>query len=169
MSIHPDSGRPSMWRRSAIAAVLLAGTALGGFTAGHAVFAADVQPVNPPGTTVAPRTIPDFTQLVSQVKPAVVSITTKLKTDADDEEGPTQGMPQFRPRSTICSRRCPGCRHGTHAIEARGSGFIINANGTIVTNNHVVKDAQASSSRWTTARSLPPTSSDEIHAPTLPC
>ena len=28
------------------------------------------------------------------------------------------------------------------AVEARGSGFIINANGTIVTNNHVVKDAR---------------------------
>ena len=30
-----------------------------------------------------------------------------------------------------------------HAVEARGSGFIINANGTIVTNNHVVKDAKS--------------------------
>ena len=29
-----------------------------------------------------------------------------------------------------------------HAVEARGSGFIIDANGTIVTNNHVVKDAK---------------------------
>ena len=30
-----------------------------------------------------------------------------------------------------------------HAVEARGSGFIIDANGTIVTNNHVVKDAKS--------------------------
>jgi serine protease Do len=29
------------------------------------------------------------------------------------------------------------------AVEARGSGFIINANGTIVTNNHVVKGAKS--------------------------
>jgi serine protease Do len=31
----------------------------------------------------------------------------------------------------------------SHPIEARGSGFIIDANGTIVTNNHVVKGAQS--------------------------
>ena len=35
------------------------------------------QPVNPPGTGMA-RTVPDFTDLVARVKPAVVSITTKM-------------------------------------------------------------------------------------------
>src|SRR6202034_215866 len=30
-----------------------------------------------------------------------------------------------------------------HAIEARGSGFIVDANRTVVTNNHVVKDAKS--------------------------
>ena len=37
----------------------------------------------------------------------------------------------------------PGTHPQAHAVEARGSGFIIDANGTIVTNNHVVKDAKS--------------------------
>ena len=122
-------------------ALLLAGTALGGFAAGHSSWA-DSAPATTQLTqgatgaiqpTATPHLIPDFADLVSQVKPAVVSITVKLKpSNADDE-----GMPQL-----------PGFGMGPqgghphqHAMEARGSGFIIDANGTIVTNNHVVKDA----------------------------
>ena len=50
--------------------------------------------------------------------------------------------------SRRCRSRSRSRRHGpadgpqAHAVEARGSGFIIDANGTIVTNNHVVKDAK---------------------------
>ena len=66
-----------------MAAVLLAGTALGGFAVGHAGFAAPEAtpgaPVNPPGSGMTGHTLPDFTDLVTQVKPAVVSITTKLQ------------------------------------------------------------------------------------------
>jgi serine protease Do len=78
------------------------------------------------------------------VKPAVVSITTMLKNnrEAMDEEGSQGGqMPQlpFPFSQMIPQQRQPQMR----AVEARGSGFIINANGTIVTNNHVVKDARS--------------------------
>jgi serine protease Do len=41
------------------------------------------------------------------------------------------------------------------AVEARGSGFIINANGTIVTNNHVVKDARSVSVTLSDGTTLP--------------
>jgi len=126
-------------------AVLLAGTALGGFAAGHSSWA-DTAPattqlapsasgaIQPSGT---PHLIPDFADLVSQVKPAVVSITVKLRStnDDDDDQPAIPGFGMGRPGA--------GEHGGRHASEARGSGFVIDADGTIVTNNHVVKDASS--------------------------
>ena len=79
----PPSPR-RLWRRTALAAVLMAGTALGGFAVGHVSFAATDAapgaPVNPPGSNpTGGQVLPDFTNLVGQVKPAVVSITTTLR------------------------------------------------------------------------------------------
>ncbi len=153
MTPHSDpTNRTSPWRRATLAAVLLAGTALGGFAVSYAAQTPAVgsqpsssaaestgAPVNPPGANVAPHTLPDFSQLVSQVKPAVVSITTKLQADNSDAQEEMQGGPQL---PFPFNQMNPQQRQ-MHAVEARGSGFIINANGTIVTNNHVVKDAKS--------------------------
>jgi serine protease Do len=147
MTCSPSSATSrKLWRRTTLAAVLMAGTALGGFAVGHSGYAATDAtpgaPVNPPGGAVTANVLPDFTNLVTQVKPAVVSITTKLQAapaafeDNDDQQMPSPfrqfpfgGMgPQMGPQR--------------HAVEARGAGFIINADGTIITNNHVVKDAR---------------------------
>ncbi len=92
--------------------------------------------------------VPDFSGLVKKVMPAVVSVDVKLKVDqasdnGDDSDGsqPQNGMPPGFPQ-------IPGFPFGfgapqqPQAVEAKGSGFIIDSNGTIVTNNHVVKGAK---------------------------
>lgn len=130
-------------RRTGLAAALMAATALGGYAIGHAGFAAsETAPgaaVNPPGSGMTSHSLPDFTDLVTQVKPAVVSITSRMQSGAAMDEDQMQQMP-------FPFRQFPfggGMGPRAHAVEARGSGFIIDANGTIVTNNHVVKDAKS--------------------------
>ncbi len=91
--------------------------------------------------------VPDFSALVKKVMPAVVSVDVKLRVDqtADqvsghqDQNGLPPGFPQipgFPPGFPFTF----GQPQQPQAVEAKGSGFIINSNGTIVTNNHVVKD-----------------------------
>src|SRR5665213_2495691 len=134
----PPSAPRRGLRRTTLAAVLLAGTALGGYAVGHVSLAAttDVQPVNPPAVQSPPAVqalanIPNFVGLVKQVTPAVVSVTTKLAASDASDQGPQQLPFPFNQMAPQNNR----------PVEARGSGFIIDANGTIVTNNHVVKGA----------------------------
>jgi serine protease Do len=145
--------------RPALIASLLACTALAG-TAGLELYPAFAQGTGGATDTRAPNNpiqpavtaqIPSFVGLVKQVRPAVVSITTKLKPQAAAEEmGPGQDQDQGAPFPFGMApqgrgqegRGQAGPGEGA-AVEARGSGFIIDANGTIVTNNHVVRGEQS--------------------------
>jgi len=140
MNTQPDS---RIVRRTALAAALLAGTSLGGFALGHFALADTTTPVNPPGAQLLPQTLPNFTALVAKVKPAVVSITTQMAPSAAAMEQEQEGG-QMQQLPFPFNQMIPNMpRQRERAVEARGSGFIIDANGTIVTNNHVVRGSRS--------------------------
>jgi serine protease Do len=148
--------------RRAFAALLLAGTAAGGFAIGgtHAALAqADTGfTVQPKQGAIEPTQIshplPDFVSLVKEVKPAVVSITSKIHPE-EDEQGGMQGFGNGQqmpfPFPFPFAQQQPSHR----LVEARGSGFLIDADGTIVTNNHVVKGATSVSVTMDDGTTLP--------------
>jgi serine protease Do len=142
--------RPGKTVRGAFVALLLAGTAVGGFAVGGH-FDAQAQSdatfsVQPKQGAIEPGQIshplPDFVSLVKEVKPAVVSITSKMRPEEEEQGG---GMPGFGGQGQQFPFPFPfpfAQQQQPHRlVEARGSGFLIDANGTIVTNNHVVKNA----------------------------
>ena len=98
--------------------------------------------------------VPDFSALVKKIMPAVVSVDVKLKidnasdsdNDGDNDSQAQNGLPPGFPQIPGFPPGFPfggmGPQQQPQAVEAKGSGFIINSNGTIVTNNHVVKDAK---------------------------
>jgi serine protease Do len=129
--------------RGALLVGLLSTTALAGFGVGTHGFAdtqAQPAPIRP---TQPAQMLPSFTDLVSRVRPAVVSVTNDLKPQA---QASAEGVP------TPFGMMMP--QH-PQAVEARGSGFIINPDGLIVTNNHVVKDAKTVSVTLSDGTELP--------------
>jgi serine protease Do len=94
------------------------------------------RPIDVPKTTVV---APDWVALARALKPAVVNVAVKKVDEAP--------MPEF-------FRQFFG---GEPRREARGlgSGFVIDPDGYIVTNNHVVEDATEITIRFADGRELP--------------
>lgn len=109
-----------------------------------------------PAAIAAPQVVQDFSDLAAKVTPAVVNVAVTMKAGSDDGDdvraaGPRdkqmeefmqrfaerfgqQGKPQGRP---------DGKRPQGEKGQAVGTGFIVDAKGTIVTNYHVVSKADS--------------------------
>jgi serine protease Do len=143
--LHLDARAPS----AALRSVLIAGAAATVFAVALPLSSAQNTPQNAPAdknltaqVQKAPLVqLPSLAPLVQKVLPAVVSISARLNGDAATEadQSAAEGD-QSSPFDDLLRRffENRGVPHSGREVMALGSGFIIDAGGYIVTNNHVV-------------------------------
>jgi serine protease Do len=140
-------------RRLALLATTVAGLAVGGFLVAPTLSpyapSAQAQNLSQQAQNVARPA--GFADIVEKVKPAVISVRVKMRTEAqpsasfEDEMPFPKGSPmeKFFKRFGMPDggQGAPSAPRGRQFGQAQGSGFFISADGYAVTNNHVVEKA----------------------------
>jgi len=136
----------------ALALALVGLAARPGFTTAPRAPLWSERPIVTVPATMVPA--PDWVQIAKVLKPAVVNISTKRV-----QEGIPQPESPFGENDPFNQffRRFFGNQPLRRTIRSLGSGFLINPNGYVVTNNHVVDEATEIQVKLSDGRQFPGT------------
>ncbi|MBV8854929.1 MAG: trypsin-like peptidase domain-containing protein, partial [Sinobacteraceae bacterium] len=109
-----------------------------------------------PAVESAIRALPDFSPLVEKYGPAVVNVEVveKAQTSGPQGLGPNDPFNEFFRRFGIPTPD-QGPRGNAPPVRGAGSGFIVSPDGYILTNTHVVGNADEVTVRLTDRREFP--------------